>query len=133
MGRLNARIYALLGRRRLDRASDIGGQYWLELEPPFAPLVLLIGGAGLTLLSVLSTVRWLRSGRAWNSLKNQIVIAAIRSQSGFCYGCGVTKSTAELTVRPLTQIADGTLCGFAPWNLATICYTCADEESDEAI
>lgn len=30
-------------------------------KSPFAPLVLLIGGAGITILSVLSTVRWLKS------------------------------------------------------------------------
>ena len=37
-------------------------------KSPFAPLVLLIGGAGITILSALSTVRWIKSRPDYRAL-----------------------------------------------------------------
>ena len=63
-------------------------------------------------------------GRNFNQLKLQIVVAALRSQTSGCIACGRPKTEAELTVTPVLGMSDGSMHGFAPWNLKTLCYSC---------
>lgn len=70
-------------------------------------------------------------GREFTFLKQQIIVAALRSHGGLCYNCRRIKEEVELTVRPVTRDSDGALQGFAPWNLRSICYICLNDEQDE--
>ncbi|WP_376711312.1 HNH endonuclease [Pseudochrobactrum lubricantis] len=70
------------------------------------------------------------SNRKWGQLKHQVVVAALSALGGTCSQCAKTKSDVELTVRPLLP-KDGSINGFLPWNLKSVCYICLANEGDE--
>lgn len=68
------------------------------------------------------------TSRSFSGLKAIIVVSTLRAQNGICCSCGRSKNEIEMTVRLVQDIPQNSYHGFSPWNLRTICYSCAFDE-----